>query len=126
MLPVPRPVGAVLKDACWAVPTAYTTGDRFDTHGDALSAAIAAKRDAVRRHEEHYAGQTLVPLPERITVDLRWSMRWPHVPENPTRGVDTVAARFEYESIAAAEAALDLLVRVAGTLNGCEDSRRPM
>jgi hypothetical protein len=107
------PAGAVLRDAYWAVPTSYTTGDRFDSHGDALADAIERKREAVRRHAERDSSELGVPLPERITVDLRWSMEWEPDADNPSSGLDFVAHRFEYDDIAAAQDALDRLVKVA-------------
>lgn len=103
------PAGATLKDAYWALPTAYTSGDRFDTHGDALAAGIANKIASVQRHNARTDGGAGVPLPERITVDLRWSMAWEPTAQNPSSGSDFVAARFEYEGIAAAEKALAML-----------------
>jgi len=98
------PVGSVLAHAYWTTPTGYTTGtDEYASRGDALLAAIRAKEAQVA---EHARGMNRsVPLPERITIDLRWHLKYPN-----GGGLETVAERCEYESIAEAKAALQRLI----------------
>ncbi|MBN9214163.1 MAG: hypothetical protein J0J04_04985 [Microbacterium sp.] len=94
------PVGATLVDAYWAVPTPYGEGPRFDTEDLAITAAVQKMREAIEQHKVA-RGASYVPLPERITVDLRWRLTYP-----AGGGVDTVVARKTYESIVEAEESL--------------------
>lgn len=103
------PVGATVVDAYWSVPSAYSTGPRFETEELAIAAGIEKMRETVEQHKAaRGAGwYALAPIPERVTVDLRWKFSYPG-----GGGMDTVVARTEYESIAAAEENLALRARL--------------
>lgn len=103
------PVGAVLKEVGYYVPEYGTKGTGFGTYIEALSHAITRTQAAVIRHKDHYAhlGERFVPLPEHITIDVRWIMDYPHVEGGGISGLDTVVARDRYANLDEARAALD-------------------
>lgn len=73
----------------------------FDTYSQALTAAIAGKR-------EELAKQPLDSLfPESITVDSRWVLTYP----TPSGSRDVVAERTSYDSLADAEAHLARMIK---------------
>lgn len=106
------PEGATLKSVRYHVPEHYTQGPGFLTYIEALEHAVTEKRAAIDRHEKHHVwtrgGAPYVPLPERITIDVRWVLGYPVDPAvGGTSGLDFVAARDHYETLDAAVAALE-------------------
>ena len=102
------PVGTTITAATWNVPTSYTEGVAFDTRELALIFAINEMVSAVEVHNEfHFSKPFFVRLPERITIDLRWTLSYPGGSEN------LVAQRTEYASIADAREALALFRKFA-------------
>ena len=103
------PVGATITAATWNVPTSYTEGFAFDTRELALIFAINQMVSAVEVHNTFYAQRSgvTIPLPERITIDLRWTLSYPGGSEN------LVAQRTEYATIADAREALALFRKFA-------------
>jgi hypothetical protein len=105
------PVGATLERVYWSAPGPYTIGPEYTTQAGALEAAINEKREAVAAHLAHYRktfGNNFVPLPERITVVRRWVFQY------IGGKTDAEIERFEYASIADAEAGLERLRRFGG------------
>ena len=105
------PAGSIITSASWDIPTNYSTGLSFHSKKVALNFAIGEMMSSVARHERFNAGRgdTAYPLPERITVDLRWDVQLP----GDGGSINFVASRVEYESIAEAREALALLQRFA-------------
>lgn len=103
------PVGAMLDAITWNVPTSYTIGIAFDTRELALIHAINKKKAAVALHNEFYANSSgsFVLLPERITIDLRWTFRF------DGGGLDVPIQRTEYATIVDAEESLALIQQYA-------------
>lgn len=101
------PIGSIIERAYWSAPHGYVNpGPEYATELEALEAAVERMKGEVARYElnqgSYWAKE--VPLPERITIDLRWFIRYP---QPKGGGVDAVISRFEYENIAAAEAAIE-------------------
>lgn len=101
------PVGATLTATYWAVPGHYGPGTTHASRGDALAAAIDIRQAQVDAPAANPANRGY-PHPERIDVDLRWKMAYPD-----GGGIDMVAERFTYDSLAEARRALELAVRYA-------------
>lgn len=100
------PVGATIVAATWHVAHLYGPGDAHETERDAILEGIAEKEAAVARHNAHYAGigvTNRVPLPETITIDLRWKMTWPYRGlADPATGMTFTVRRQTYASLAEA------------------------
>jgi hypothetical protein len=101
------PVGAVITDHYWTVPSNYSMGDRFPTKDLALFHAIEEMEAAVARHEAYYASIKVNggKLPERIYVAYRWRITY------NGGSVDSEIQRTEYPTIADAREALELYRR---------------
>jgi len=113
------PVGAQIAESYFAVPDTYTKGPRHESRVEALRSAIHDMQRLVDRHNALYAADVgtprFVPLPERITIDLRWKLTWSHDPGTGTSGgMDLIAERTVYDSIADAQAALDRIAAIEG------------
>ena len=102
------PVGATLIDSYWTVPNAYSEGPRFETEELAIAGGIEKIRAAIEQHQAA-RGAASVPIPERFSVDLRWKLTYP-----AGGGLDAVAARTTYDSIAEAEESLARRARYRG------------
>ena len=99
------PEGAVIAKTYWSAPRGYVNpGPEFSTDVEAIEYAVAELRKLIKQHEEFYAGQKILPLPESITLDLRWTIQLPQ-----GGSYDTVAARQSFKDIAAAEHRLALI-----------------
>lgn len=103
------PVGAIITDSYWTLPDGYTAGPRFDDETAAIAAAVEVKLAAIQAHRA-VRGNRYAPLPERMTIDHRWTMEFP-----TGGGSDFVASRITFGSVADAQANLDLRRRIAGT-----------
>lgn len=98
------PQGSTIGQVYWSAPAHGTIGPEFPTQADALARAILDKTTAIDRHAEAYPdAETRVPLPETMTIDLRWSM------VGPGGAHDLSVARYVYESVTEARAALTRL-----------------
>lgn len=96
------PVGATIERAYWAVPTHYSAGSEYPTEVEAIEAAIAAWETSDAAHAAFH-GPNRLPLPQNLTVDLRWSLKWePSHTTSHTSGTDTVIRRTHYASVAEA------------------------
>ena len=111
------PTGTTLMRAYWAVPGYGSIGAQFADQAAALRTAIDATQAAVGKHNNHYAPDTgtaptpknsVIPLPQRITLDLRWILGYPE-----GGGTDIVMSRIEYDDIADAQYHLNLLDKFA-------------
>jgi hypothetical protein len=102
------PVGATIKRAYWSAPRGYVNpGPEFTSEADALVHAITEVREAVAKHNAYYPNEaTRVPLPERMSIDLRWEFSYPE-----GGGVDTVVVRTEFKNITEAEEHLARLIK---------------
>lgn len=99
------PVGSTLIAAYWTAPHGYVNpGESYETKDKALEAAIARMTEAVEAHS--HSMNASVPLPEKITLDYRWTLGAPG-----GGSTDLVAQRNVYASIADAEEALELYRR---------------
>ncbi len=104
------PEGAIIKHIYWSAPHGYVNpGPEFESERDALIAAVDRMREAVAKHNVTYPNEsTRVPLPERITIDLRWYFEFPQ-----GGGLDTMVVRTEYKDINEAEEHLARLTKYA-------------
>ena len=101
------PAGTTVDEVYWALPTSYSTGDRFDSEEAALEAGIARKR-------QELAGRPCSSiLVERFSVDLRWTVSWP-MGGDRSSGSDFVVDRRTYDSLGDAVEHLARIRRVAG------------
>ncbi|SDH40423.1 hypothetical protein [Microbacterium sp. 77mftsu3.1] len=96
------PAGATITRTRWAVPGHYGTRTEFDWEDEALAHAISEREAAQAKHVEFYPDEaSRIPLPESITIDLRWNIDYPS-----GGGLDTVASRTVYETLDEARATL--------------------
>lgn len=107
------PEGATLVRAYWSAPHGYVNpGPQFVSEEAALYYAIRRLREDIERHENGINGKHLgalyVPLPERITIDLRWYFEFPR-----GGGLDTVVVRTEFKTLIKAEEHLARLTKYA-------------
>lgn len=99
------PAGTTIERVYFVEPGDYgpsVDGVEHETYEAALASAIARKVAAQARHRAHYSdlsNEDYVPLPERISVDCRWSMKQPRNPNNGISGRDTVASRTTYDTL---------------------------
>ena len=105
------PVGAVIERVYFVEPgtSGYPAQGEREDYRDALVASIAAHEAAEARNRQarrHEPDSVYLPLPERFSIDCRWKMSYPH-----GGGIDTVASRTTYDSIAEAKAHLDRIDR---------------
>ena len=103
------PVGATLTRVCWAVAANYSSGPEFDDQASALRAAISTTQKAVDAHNTYYPdAATRVPLPQTITLDLRWELAF-----STGGGISTSMSRSTYTDIADAQTHLDRIDKFA-------------
>lgn len=106
------PVGSVIERRYWSAPRGYVNpGAEFETEIDALAYAVANLKAEVQAHDTRRSGKSVpwnVPLPERITIDLRWVVKYPQ-----GGSIDTPVTRTIYANIADAEAALERQIKFA-------------
>lgn len=98
------PEGSTLARAYWSVPRGYINpGPEFETDEDALTHAVAELQAEISKHEDYYRqrGEKILPLPESITLDLRWKMTLSQGGSH-----DVVVSRKTYDSVAEAQAHL--------------------
>lgn len=104
------PVGAVIERVYFADPG--DSSSLFDSYADALTATIARHEDAETRHRDfHERTRSMgiyLPLPERLWIDCRWKMTYP-----AGGGLDTVASRTAYDTLAEAREHLERIGRYA-------------
>lgn len=94
-----------LLTVTYNVPTHYTVGVGYTTMVEAVEVAAERVRKAVMRHNDFYGEgnpATLVPLPETMSVDLRWV--WKRADGS---SIDAAVVRYTFDNIADAEAWLE-------------------
>lgn len=104
------PVGATLTRVYHCQPghgTLAKNGEH-DTYAAALTVAVEALRTALD------AAPADSLLPETITIDTRWAFKFPES-SRPAAGLDTVARRTTYDTLADAVAHLDRVATYTGT-----------
>jgi hypothetical protein len=108
------PVGATIVSTRWHIAGHYGPSiESYDTQRDALVAGIAQTEERVAQYSR---GQHHVSA-ERLTVDLRWKMKWPaNSPDangrtSPASGIETTVSRSRYETLADAREHLDRIDR---------------
>lgn len=110
------PVGARLTRAYWTVPAHYAISPAYTSQADALVAAIAQRRTEVEASRERY-GDTY-HHPETVWVMLRWYLDYSDI-AGKGGGLDLEAERFEYDTLADADAALARLQKNGGSCRVC-------
>lgn len=101
------PAGSTIERVVWAVPEHYTSGAEFDTYAAALTYAIRQRESQLTRYREFHGASIAdrTPHPERVDVDLRWTIR-----QSNGGSMDTAVERRTFNTLDEARRSLQFAV----------------